>query len=88
MKDLILVLGLLAGWIVLTRWVLPWLGVPTCMSGCCPVPSCATGVDSPAADRDEGASIAGTPNAAASGSIPPNAGLTPAQAVEPSTTSR
>lgn len=26
---------LLAGWFTLSRWVLPWLGVPTCMSGSC-----------------------------------------------------
>jgi hypothetical protein len=28
---------LLAGWIILNRWVLPWMGVPTCMGGCCSV---------------------------------------------------
>jgi hypothetical protein len=32
-------LGLFAAfiviWIVLNRWILPWLGVPTCMSGGC-----------------------------------------------------
>lgn len=43
MKDLLLVLGLIAGWIVLSRWVLPWLGVPTCMSGCCQGPACVSG---------------------------------------------
>ena len=25
----------LAIWIVLNRWLLPWFGVPTCMSGAC-----------------------------------------------------
>jgi hypothetical protein len=29
MTDFVWVLILLACWIVLTRWVLPWLGVPT-----------------------------------------------------------
>jgi hypothetical protein len=29
------VIIVLAAWIVLSRWVLPWFGVPTCMSGSC-----------------------------------------------------
>jgi hypothetical protein len=29
----------LATWIALNRWILPWLGVPTCMSGACAVDS-------------------------------------------------
>lgn len=28
----------LLGWFVVFRWVLPWLGVPTCLSGTCGVP--------------------------------------------------
>lgn len=35
MKDLLLMLGILVIWIGLNRWVLPWFGIPTCMSGGC-----------------------------------------------------
>ncbi len=34
-KEISLWLGILALWIVLNRWVLPWFGVSTCMSGGC-----------------------------------------------------
>lgn len=27
-----------AGWFVLMRWVLPAIGIPTCMSGACGLP--------------------------------------------------
>jgi hypothetical protein len=36
-KEIGLVLLFLAAWIVLNRWVLPWFGVPTCMSGRCQI---------------------------------------------------
>jgi len=42
LKELGLVLGVLVAWFVLSRWVLPWLGVPTCMSGACAVDPCPT----------------------------------------------
>jgi hypothetical protein len=29
----------LAGWFVLVRWILPALGIPTCMSGSCQIPT-------------------------------------------------
>ena len=29
MKEVLLVLGMLALWFVMNRWVLPWMGVPT-----------------------------------------------------------
>jgi hypothetical protein len=29
MKEALLTLGVLALWIVLNRWILPWMGVPT-----------------------------------------------------------
>lgn len=35
MRDFALILGFFAFWIVLNRWILPWFGVPTCMSGGC-----------------------------------------------------
>jgi hypothetical protein len=28
----------LMAWFILSRWVLPWFGVPTCMGGNCAVP--------------------------------------------------
>jgi hypothetical protein len=34
-QDVALLLGVLAVWIVLFRWVLPWFGIGTCMSGQC-----------------------------------------------------
>lgn len=36
-KEIGLVLLFLAAWIVLNRWVLPWFGISTCMSGSCAV---------------------------------------------------
>jgi len=39
-RDIALVVAFLAAWIVLNRWVLPWFGVPTCMSGGCASGSC------------------------------------------------
>jgi len=35
MKDLLIVMTLLAAWIVLNRWVLPWCGIQTCLGGAC-----------------------------------------------------
>ena len=34
-QTVFLLVGIVATWIVLNRWILPWLGVPTCMSGGC-----------------------------------------------------
>lgn len=34
-KEFLFFAGFLAFWIVLNRWVLPWFGVATCMSGAC-----------------------------------------------------
>jgi len=39
-RETLFVLALLVGWLVLNRWVLPWFGVPTCMSG-----GCAAGIE-------------------------------------------
>jgi hypothetical protein len=38
MKDILIFVGIFAGWIVLNIWVLPWFGIRTCMSGGCRVP--------------------------------------------------
>jgi hypothetical protein len=34
-STFIIIVLAMAAWILLNRWVLPWLGIPTCMSGCC-----------------------------------------------------
>jgi len=46
MADLITFVGVFAGWIVLQRWVLPALGIPTCMSGSCAMPTSTAERDS------------------------------------------
>ncbi len=38
MNDFLFFAGILAGWIVLNIWILPWFGIRTCMSGACRVP--------------------------------------------------
>ena len=35
LKNLFFFVAVLLTWLVLSRWVLPWFGVPTCMSGQC-----------------------------------------------------
>jgi len=55
MKEFSIMLGVLLLWIALNRWILPWFGIQTCMSGACStnysssqtVPSCC----SPQADQ-------------------------------------
>ena len=37
MSDMVRLLLFLLGYVVLMKWLLPWLGVPTCMSGACNV---------------------------------------------------
>ncbi len=42
-RDLILIIAIFAGWIILNKWILPALGIPTCMSGgCCGPSACST----------------------------------------------
>ena len=38
MSDVLVFAGLIAGWIALNAWILPRMGIPTCMSGACRVP--------------------------------------------------
>ncbi len=63
-KEILLFLVIFASWFALNRWVLPWMGIPTCMSG-----SCSTGCTLPPtyadteADGDDAKSAAeGTPS--------------------------
>jgi len=37
-KEFLIFGGIFIGWFFLVRWVLPYFGVPTCMSGSCSVP--------------------------------------------------
>ncbi len=38
MKDFMVLGGFLVFWIVLNRWLLPYFGIQTCMSGACSRP--------------------------------------------------
>jgi hypothetical protein len=53
LKDLGIFAAVLAAWFVLNRWVLPWFGVPTCMSGNCGTGSCAPTDFPPAVQQTE-----------------------------------
>jgi|WetSurMetagenome_2_1015567.scaffolds.fasta_scaffold590495_1 hypothetical protein len=44
MRDVLFMLGVLVIWFGLSRWVLPWFGIPTCMSGGCRT-TCSTSWD-------------------------------------------
>jgi hypothetical protein len=44
-KEIGLLLLFVAAWVGLNRWVLPWFGIPTCMSGRC-------GLDRPPAETE------------------------------------
>ncbi len=39
MSDIWVFVLFFAGWIILQRWILPKLGISTCMSGACQVPA-------------------------------------------------
>jgi|GEM_PF-1018281 len=52
-KEILFALSFLAAWLVLNRWVLPWFGVPTCMSGCCAAGTCPSGDGKERAMRGE-----------------------------------
>ena len=34
-----------SAWFILSRWILPWFGVPTCMGGGCSAPPRTTSSD-------------------------------------------
>ena len=50
--DLAIVFAVMGLWIVLNRWVLPWFGIQTCMSGCCGGGSCRTEPKEPPDEPD------------------------------------
>ena len=37
-KEVLIFGGVFVGWFLMVRWVLPYFGVPTCMSGSCSTP--------------------------------------------------
>jgi hypothetical protein len=39
MTELLTFIAIFGGWIALQKWILPALGVPTCMSGACRTPA-------------------------------------------------
>ena len=47
LKEFLFFAAFLAAWIVLNRWVLPWFGISTCMSGACAVDARRTAVERP-----------------------------------------
>lgn len=54
LNDFWLLFAVFAGWFVLVRWVLPWLGVPTCMCCSCAVePKPAAGKEASAGDENK-----------------------------------
>lgn len=40
MKEFATLVGIVMVWIALNRWVLPWFGITTCMSGRCTTSTC------------------------------------------------
>jgi hypothetical protein len=53
MRDFALLAGIIVLWIVLNRWVLPWFGVDTCMSGGCTTGCCPSYEPSPLGHDDK-----------------------------------
>lgn len=51
MYDILFLVGLFAGWIVLNVWLLPVLGIQTCLSGACRVADAVRGAASDVAER-------------------------------------
>jgi len=53
-REVILIIVIIASWIILNKWILPALGIPTCMSGgCCGGTRCGTPLETEAHDRGE-----------------------------------
>jgi hypothetical protein len=51
MKEFLTLLAIIMLWIALNRWVLPWFGIQTCMSGGCGVGRCPACGSAPS-DKD------------------------------------
>lgn len=55
MNEFLLLLGVLMLWIGLNRWVLPWFGIRTCMSGGCATSCCPSHDVEPSKQGDKDA---------------------------------
>ena len=53
-RDTTLIVLFLVAWVVLNRWVLPWCGVSTCMSGGCGTSCCSTAQENPSPEGVKG----------------------------------
>lgn len=53
-RDVILIIAIFASWIVLNKWILPALGIPTCMSGgCCGTSACTIPLENEARNEQQ-----------------------------------
>jgi len=52
-KELLLVAGAMVLWFALNRWVLPWFGLPTCMSCGCGTTCSPSTVAQPNSDSEK-----------------------------------
>lgn len=59
MFDILFLVGLFAGWIVLNVWILPVLGIRTCLSGACRVADAVRGGSPDIAERGPAAGQTG-----------------------------
>lgn len=57
MKDVLMLVGIVAGWIALNIWGLPWFGIRTCMSGACQVPHVERNKEQGNADKSANSSF-------------------------------
>lgn len=55
MQEFSLLLAIIVFWIVLNRWILPWFGIPTCMSGGCAAAHCRSRSSEPSNPVDKDA---------------------------------
>ncbi len=53
MKDLLIIGMIVFAWIALNRWVLPAMGIQTCMSGACCGSTCQTSLEEPVVSETE-----------------------------------
>gem|GEM_PF-1151895 len=53
LKEGLTVAAILLAWFALNRWVLPWLGIPTCMSGACSIERTAAARPGTSASQSE-----------------------------------
>jgi hypothetical protein len=52
-KGILIVFGIALLWISLNRWILPWFGVPSCMSGGCAADRCTSCGQAPSSSSEK-----------------------------------